>query len=262
MPANPLSLRLTALYRQRLLQSRQRVEREAAARWPTIEALDGTDWPARVGQVVAQAQGEAVRAAAGYLSAFVRLETGTTAAIVLDSRAYAGRSRDGRPLPEAYVSPLIGTRWMLKQGAEPDEALRYGLNRGRRMASVDFDHAHRTALLDAIEADDRFEGHRRATAGTCGACMALSGDGGAFDVHPGCQCVPQPVVTDVPDRFPLPSPQELFAAKTRAEQDEALGADVAEKVRKKTIELSDLVAVTPLATADDYITQKPLGADE
>jgi hypothetical protein len=261
MPANPLSLRLTALYRQRLLQSRQRVEREAAARWPTIEALDGTDWPARVGQVVAQAQGEAVRAAAGYLSAFVRLETGAQAPIVLDSRAYAGRSRDGRPLPEAYVSPLIGTRWMLKQGADPDEALTYGLNRGKRMVSVDFDHAHRTALLDAIGADDRFDGHQRATAGTCGACMALSGDGGAFNVHPGCQCVPQPVVTDVPDAFPLPSPAELFAAKTKAEQDEALGPEAAARVRSGDIELSDLVAVSPLATSDDFITQAPVQGD-
>jgi hypothetical protein len=259
MPSNPQSLRLTDLYRQRLLQSRQRVEREAAARWPTIEALDGTDWPQQLAQVVGQAQGEAVRATGGYLSAFLRLETGAPAAVTLDSRTYAGLSRDGRPLQEALRSPLIGTLGKLKEGATPDEALSYGLNRATRMVSVDFDHAHRSALLDTLEADDRFAGFERATAGTCGACMALSADGGPhFDVHPGCQCVPQPVVSGVPDLFSLPSPLALFASKTKAEQDEALGAEAADKVRSGAIELSDLVAVSPLATQPDFLTQAPI----
>jgi hypothetical protein len=126
------------------------------------------------------------------------------------------------------------------------------------MASVDFDHAHRTALLDVIDRDDRFTGWQRATSGTCGACMALSGDAGDFKVHPGCRCVPQPVVADVPDAFPLPSPAELFAAKTKAEQDEALGPEAADKVRSGSIELSDLVATSAIATADDFITQAPV----
>jgi hypothetical protein len=258
MPSNPQSLRLTALYRQRLLQSRNRVERQAAARWPTIQRFDTTAWPAEMGRVVQVAQAEAVRATAAYLATFAGLELGRVQTLQLDSRLYAGRSRDGRPLHEAYVSPLIGTRWMLKQGAEPDEALAYGLERGRRMASVDFDHAHRTALLDVIDRDDRFTGWQRATSGTCGACMALSGDAGDFKVHPGCRCVPQPVVADVPDAFPLPSPAELFAAKTKAEQDEALGPEAADKVRSGSIELSDLVATSAIATADDFITQAPV----
>jgi hypothetical protein len=259
MPSNPQSLRLTALYRQRLLQSRQRVEQQAAARWPTIEGLDGTAWPAEMGRLVATAQAEAVRATAGYLAAFLRLETGAYATVTIDSRQYAGASRDGRPLQEALRSPLIGTLGRLKRGDDPDDALAYGLNRATRMVSVDFDHAHRTAARETITADKRFAGFQRATAGTCGACMALSGAGGPrFDVHPGCQCVPQPVVAGARDMFPLPSPLALFESKTKAEQNEALGQEAADKVRSGTIELSDLVATSAIATADDFITQAPV----
>jgi hypothetical protein len=209
--------------------------------------------------VVGQAQAEAVRATGGYLSAFLRLETGRSGTVLLDSRAYAGLSRDGRPLPDAFRSPLIGTLAKLKEGADAAGALRYGLQRGQRMVSVDFDHAHRQALTDTIRSDDRFDRWERATAGTCGACMALSGAAGdEFLVHPGCLCVPQPVVSGVPDAFPLPSPAELFAAKTRAEQDEALGREAADKVRSGAVELSDLVAVSPIATAENFVTQKPV----
>jgi hypothetical protein len=214
-----------------------------------------------MGAVVAQAQGEAVRAAAGYLSAFVRLETGRLSSIVIDSRQYAGRSRDGRPLTEAYASPLIGTRWMLKQGAEPAEALTYGLQRATRMVSVDFDEAHITALLEAIDRDDRFDGWQRAVRGTCGACLATAtGPSGGlkWPRHPNCQCVCEPRLRGVKDRFARPTGAQIFAAKTKAEQDEALGPEAADKVRSGAIELSDLVAVSPIATADDFLTQAPV----
>ena len=207
MPANPLSLRLTELFRQRLLVDRQRLERQAIDRWPTIDALDTTDWAAAMAGTVTQAQADAVRAASGYLNAFVRLETGRnrldrrTANVTLNSRAYAGVSRDGRPLAEALVSPLIGVKAKLKEGATPEEALAYGLQRGTRMVSVDFDHAHRSALLEAIQADERFQGWQRAVRGTCAACLAVAtgpNDSTHFEVHPSCQCVSEPVVK--PDR--------------------------------------------------------------
>jgi hypothetical protein len=63
--------------------------------------------------------------------------------------------------------------------------------------------------------------------------------------------------------FPLsppvrPTGQELFDAKSEAEQDEMVGAAAAEAIRSGSIELSELVAVTPLATDQpDYITQAP-----
>lgn len=260
MPTNPRSLELTGLYRARLLAARSRVERQAVLLWPRIEGLDTTDWPARMAAVVGQAQTEAVRATAGYLTAFASLELGRRQRIAIDSHSYAGLSRDGRPLEEALQSPLVGVLAKLKQGESPDVALAYGLERGRRMVSVDFDHAHRQALTDTIDTDPRFDRWERATAGTCGACLALSGTSGLhFEVHPNCNCVPQPVVKGVRDRFPLPDAAALFAAKSKQEQDAALGADTAEKVRSGTVELSDLVATSTLATGtDNFITQAPV----
>jgi hypothetical protein len=261
MASNPLSLRLTDLYRQRLLVTRQRLEREATVRWPTIDRLDATDWADQLAQVVSRAQTEAARASAGYLSAFASLELRRPVRLQIDSAAYAGVSRDGRPLKDALRSPLIGVRARLKEGATSQEALGYGLQRAIRMVSVDFDEAHITALLEAIDRDDRFDGWQRAVRGTCGACLgAATGPSGGlkWSRHPNCQCVCEPRVRGVPDRFPRLTGAELFASKTKAEQDEALGPEAAEKVRSGAIELSDLVAVSPLATADDFLTQAPV----
>jgi hypothetical protein len=257
VPSNPKSLRLTGLYRERLLQARSRVEAEARARWPTIEQLDDTGWPGEMGQVVARSQLDAVRSTAAYLTAFLALETGRRRRVDIDTGMYAGRSRDGRILTDALRSPIIGVLGKLKEGWTPEQALDHGLNRALRMVSVDFDHAHRQALTDTVKVDDRFQGWQRVTRGTCGACMALSGSSGPhFEVHPGCQCVPQPVVAGVKDLFPVATAAELFRSKTKQEQDAALGPDTAEKVRSGSIELSELVAVTPLATDQpDFITQ-------
>lgn len=61
---------------------------------------------------------------------------------------------------------------------------------------MDFDHAHRTSLLEAIASDDRFDGWQRALAGTCGACASVASGVSHelhFQVHPSCQCVSEPV---------------------------------------------------------------------
>ena len=81
------------------------------------------------------------------------------------------------------------------------------------MVSVDFDHAHRTALLDAIDRDGRFDGWQRAIRGTCGACAALAtgpSDGLLFEVHPGCQCVSEPIVRGRSPEEALPDHTESW----------------------------------------------------
>jgi hypothetical protein len=59
---------------------------------------------------------------------------------------------------------------------------------------------------------------------------------------------------------PLPTGQEIFDSKSKAEQDEMLGPEAAERVRSGEAQLADLVAESPQATADDFITQAPTGA--
>lgn len=261
MPAQRRSLAVTDAYRSRLLAIRSRVEREAARRFPSIDQLDATDFPERMAAVLSQAQAEAVRVTAGYLAAFLSSELGQrTRPVSVSSRDFVGLSRDGRPLEEALRSPLIGVKAKLAEGAEFEVAVAVGRNRAARMAEVDLMHAARAALEDAIERDDRLEGWERATAGTCGACAALSGTSGPhFQVHPNCQCVSQPVVRGVSNRFPLPTGAEIFQRLTREEQDAQYGAEKADALRKGDIQVADLVATTELASdQQNFVTEASL----
>jgi hypothetical protein len=58
--------------------------------------------------------------------------------------------------------------------------------------------------------------------------------------------------------IPRPTGQEIFDAKSPAEQDAMLGPKAAEAVRTGEVGLEELVERSPLDTAPDYITQKPL----
>lgn len=217
MPANPRSLQLTDAYRRRLVQIGNGVEAEARQRWPSIETLDASDWPEQMARSLTRAQTEAVRLTAGYLGAFLRLEGSRGTVPAIDSRKYAGKSRDGRPLAEALQSPLIGVRAALKDGHSPAGALKLGLVRGTRTVSFETVQAGRDALLETVEFDDRVLGWQRSVSGTCAACMALSGTSGPrFEVHPNCACVPMPTVGvkdwlwgDKETRFSLSVPDEI-----------------------------------------------------
>lgn len=264
LPASRRSLDVTRQYRQRVGAIRSRVQAQAAREWPTIEGLDGSRWPARMAAAVAGAQTEAVRATAGYLTAYLATETGRRSrAVAIDTRRYAGVSRDGRPLAEAFESALIGVRAALAQGRPVEEALRSGLGRGQRIVGVDLDHAHRSALMDTLDRDDRFAGWERVTAGTCGACLALSGSTtGSFDTHPGCNCTPQPRVRGVPTVVKVATGIELFRALSRDEQDARFGPERAEALRAGDLEIGSLVRRNRLATgATDFITEAPAPPD-
>lgn len=263
MPRSRQSQQLTSAYRGRLVSITDRVQRAAVAQWPSIDGLDGTRWPDRMAIVVAGAQTEAARVGAAYLTAFLSSELAQRVPTVkIDSRQYAGLSRDGRPLTESLRSPVIGVLAALKDGKTAGEALAFGRQRAVRMVEVDVTHAARTSLMDAVAADGRLEGWERVTRGTCGACMALSGtQGHHFDTHPGCQCVPQPRVKGVPDEHPVPTGDVLFAAMSKAAQDEQFGEVKAAALRAGVISLTDLVDRSVLDTNQpDFITETPLNA--
>ena len=262
MPANPRSLRVTEAFRNRIFAVRSRLERQATDRWPGIED-DFTPWLAATAAATAGAQREAIRATSGYLAAYLTSELGRRAQPPpLKADRYVGIAWDGRPLTEALESPLIGVRSDLADGVEPEEALRAGLVRAVRMVGLDFDHAHRSALMDAVREDERFEDWERLTRGTCGACLALSSFGGPqFPVHPGCACIPQPVVAGVVKTVAVPTGEELFASKTPEEQDASLGPGAAEAVRNGEITLDELVGESRLDSGQEhFLTQAPLGA--
>jgi hypothetical protein len=101
------------------------------------------------------------------------------------------------------------------------------------MVSVDYDHAHRTALLDGLAADERFQGWQRAVTGTCGACagdiaveVSTNLPSIPLQVHPNCQCVTEPVIAP---RFRAvrkeTQDKTLLALKEREDEFIALGDD-------------------------------------
>ena len=268
MPANLRSHALVTAYRERLRLIRDRVQAEAERRWPAIEQLDSSDWSEWMSRALASAQTEAVRVSAGFLSGYLTSELGEpTRGPNLDPRPYAGRSRSGDPLAESLRSPLIGTLGALKEGRDPAEALRLGLERGRRMVEMDLMHAARASLQDGMERDERIEGWQRAVNGTCGACLgdiavevSVQLPGIPLRVHPNCLCQTVPVVSGVRNTLPLPSGREIFERMGRAEQDEQFGAEKAEALRSGDLGLADLVATSPLSTQDDFITERPFSA--
>ena len=246
-----------------MLALRERVQRQARQSFPGVtENFD--PWAESTAEAVSRAQREAVRATAGYLAALLISETGRRSRpLRIDAEKYAGVSRDGRKLAVSLRSPLIAVRAALSNDIPASEALNIGLVRAERMVGLDFDHAHRTALLEAIDSDDRFDGFQRYTRGTCAGCLAKSaevGHGLMFQVHAGCQCVSMPIVSGVPDTFPIPTGAALFASKTEEEQDEALGPAAADAVRSGEVSLDDLVGHSEMERGPDFLTQAPLGA--
>lgn len=266
MPRSQRSLQLTDAYRQRLVATRSALQARAERLWPTIETLDSTRWPELMAAALTQGQVEAVRLSAAYLGAFLTSELGRrTDPPAIDASPYAGKSFDGRHLYESLRSPIIGVLGGLKEGLSAPDSLSRGLQRATRMVGVDFDHAHHTALLSAIASDDRFDGWNRSLSGTCGACASVASGVSHelhFQVHPGCQCVASPVVSGVPNTFPVPTGAEIFADKSQDEQDEMLGPEAANAVRSGLITLDQLKGESDLEEAPNFITQRPLSAIE
>lgn len=267
MPASQRSLRVTELYRQRVFGIRDRLERQAWDRWPTIDD-DFDPWLAATAAATAGAQRDAIRATSGFLAAYLTSELGRRVQPPpLEADRYVGLARDGRPLTRSLNAPLIGLRAGLSAGLPAEEVLRAGLPRAVRQVGVDFDHSHRQALLDGMEADKRIEGWQRAVRGTCGACVgdiaievSVNLPSVPLLVHPYCQCVTVPVVTGTRNLVPLPTGQQLFERMSRQEQDDALGPGPAEQVRNGETSLADLVAESEIDTAQNFITQAPVGA--
>lgn len=271
MAANRLSLALTAAYREGINQAQATIAAQARVAWRRIPRdqpdldLEHGAWLDQVLPAAIAAQRRVAELSSGYLTAFLTSELDASAAgSELDLADYLGLARGGRALDAGLQSPLIGVKTALKRGDQLARALELGERRALRILWLAVDDAARSSLRDAMLLEDRVSGYRRAVRGTCGACLGAAArtyaSGTRFPVHPGCQCVSEPVVDGVRDRFPRPTGAALFAAMSRDEQDDALGPQAAELVRNDEISLEDLVGTSPQETADDFITQAPTGA--
>lgn len=276
MPANLEALRATNAYRARLLAIRQQTIRAAALQWRGLDFADldasFARWQQATALVTAGAQGAAAGLASAYLTHYLRASLGARAhpAPAIDTAAYAGRSRDGRPLAEALRAPLYTVKIALGQGNAPAAAASIGFARAQRTVAAETMAASRGALSDGIREDDRVVGWRRAVdGGACGACLgsatgAIFPDEDVPEVHDYCRCLAEPVVRGVRERTPRQTGPELWAAMTPAAQDALFagrgGKDKADLIRSGAASLEDLVHRSPMATRRDDITEAPLEA--
>jgi len=275
VPASRLALRLTDAYRDRLLRLRDRALGLIANRWRSIE-LDALDdsyqrWLTSSTTLTSTTQQQSVRLTAAYLGAFIAAELGEPPEPVgVEEGRYAGVGQDGRPMTEILAPGLITVKRAITDRRPPQRALQMGLNRATRTIASELLWSSRQALADAMERDERVTGWRRVTSrNPCGACLA-SATGTILEpaelprTHPHCRCTAEPVASPTRERFPRLTGRELFDRMTREQQDELFrgrgGAEKAELLRSGAVPLEALIAVSPMATQDDVLTEAPLSA--
>jgi hypothetical protein len=274
MAATEQAFQLTNNYRQQQSTVTENAVAILAALWRTIS-------PAQLSATYPSFLAPAVRAltvaqqisgglSAGYLPAFIGAETGTVpAAPAVDVAARAGVTVDGRPLEQAVGRGLVQIKMALATGRPIEPAMNTGLAFVVRTARTEVPQAGRDILSEAMNQTHQVHGWVRVTsARPCGACLA---DAGHFHirhaplpVHSACQCTAEPVVRNLPDRFPRPTGQQIFDRMTPAEQDALFagrgGADKAELIRSGATPLADLATVQETHNSGRWITETPLAA--
>jgi hypothetical protein len=270
MPGSPRSLLITDAYRDRLNALADRLAALTLTQWQrvTLVNLDGShaDWLAATTAMLDAAQRAGVHLTAAYLAAFIGSETGRAQVELprLDDGRFAGLADDGQALAVPLGKTLIGVKAALKDGKQPEDALRQEGARAVRLAGMAVLAAPRAALADQIASHPMLVGWQRVTHGGCGACLAAAARGydrhEPMHVHPHCHCSQEPVVRGVPDAAPRATGPEIFHRMTTEQQDEALGPDAAQLVRQGRVAWPDLIAVSPMEVGADYITQAPIEA--
>lgn len=267
MPSSLRSLRVTDRFSRQLAATSARVVGEASSRWRlAAEDFDGSyrEWLSGVVPVVAQAQGQNVRLAQGYLSAFLLSETGRRVRLPkVDAGLFVGRSRDGRALEEAWGSPPIKAKVAIGDGKSVGEASDVAKAAALHLVNVDTYHAARGPLSALMSAVSAIQGYTRVTGGNaCGACLGAA-DGTVFasdevfEIHANCDCVAEPVVEGA-GRVRRESGQQIFGKLSLSEQNARLGDEAAEAVRSGLVTVGDLVGRSPMKTEPDWLVQKPL----
>jgi hypothetical protein len=264
------SLQITDAYQAHLVTLAHRARAAAAADWGRmvdLEDLDRTQpaWARTIAATLAALQGAGTRLTAAYLAAFLTSELGRPIAPAhLDENRYVGASRAGKPLADALVSTVITVKQAIAAGHDRGQAGQEGLHQAVRLAGAETLAPPRAALADLMAGDDRIAGWRRVTSGGCGACIAAAAHPFSaqepMKIHDGCKCTAEPVVRDVPDRFPRRNGHEIFNAMTAPEQDDLLGAEKAQLIRSGQVPLTALIATSPMASIPDAITEAPLEA--
>lgn len=223
---------------------RRRIAATAAAAamlaWQHLDTADLTaSWirtaPA-IHTAVASGQLAAASSATGYVSAVLGVDGDSTPAALVDPRAFAGTTADGRSLDTLIRLPLAATYQRLRDGAKPGEALRIGGDLLALLTDSEVADAGRGADSVAMAADQRVSGYVRIiSGGACGRCAILAGRwyrwNAGFDRHPHCNCQQVPAAEEGQMREHQLDPSAYFASLSRAEQNRAFTVAGAQAIR-------------------------------
>jgi len=268
MAANSRSLLITDRFGRRLAQVAQRLKLELDGRWSLDPGdFDGSYdlWRRVAVNMITAAQRHNLHLASGYLAAFSASETGRrTPPPTFDADEYVGMSRDGKPLTEALDRPLIDAKRAMSDGKDVATASSTARATALRSAQMDAYHAARGPVAGHLQVSGQAKGWRRVVVGeTCGACLAAA-DGrimppsAGLKIHPGCDCVAEPVLSGVEERFYRPDGKQIFESQPLAVQDESLGSTTASLVREGEIDLADLFSEVTTEGGNTFIKQRPI----
>ena len=268
MPANPRSLRITDLYGRRLKAASIQLVRQVQARWRLTGDFDAdyAAWLAFAIPATTAAQRFGVQLTAGYIAAFESSERSRPVPPpALNAESVVGRSRDGRPLREAWTSPPIKAKLAVREGKSTPEASRIAYDAASRLVRFDTDEAARIVMSEHLRRNEGIIGYRRVSQGetTCGGCLAAE-DGEVlspvedFASHPGCDCVAEPVYGDVDDLFRHPTGQQRYNQLSPEEKVEAVGAEAAQLIDSDEIRLAQLEGRFETARGQDFLVERPV----
>jgi hypothetical protein len=274
VPGNAHSLAITAAYRTQLVTLRDRFARAVAVGIPHF-APDNFDrsWGAWVGPasaLVTTGQRTAATMSDAYLTRFTGSELGQAIQPQgLNPDDYAGHTPTGTPLLASMRGPLIHAKLAIGQGATVAAALAIGASWAFRDARADIMGAGRTALTDAMRAEDRIIGWERITSDSpCGACLDLADQGlrrtdEDLEIHASCACTAEPVLAGVDQTESRPTGMDYFNSLDEEQQNALFagrgGDDMASGLRDGSINLDDLVTRHEVG-GQTYISETPLSA--
>lgn len=224
-----------AHYRAQQQIARQTAE-QAQALWSQVQpgaVLDS--WLALLQAVIEVLMGGQVAAAGltnSYLAAMAA-QQGIPPGAPVNPLAFAGVAADGRALAGLLMQPALRTLGLLTRGADDETALRSGLASLVQIVDTEVSDASRAADQVGITANRRWVTYvRHVTLPACGRCIILAGRTYSYSTgflrHPQCDCTMVPYHEG---DTPPPSPDDLFAQMSEAEQNRAFTVGGAEAIR-------------------------------
>lgn len=263
MASNARSVALAAAYQERVVAIADRTQR--AARGLVVVDPDdpAASWQRileQVTQLVSAAQSASSTLALGYFRAMGTLELGAPPELGEVRPNNIGFTEDGRSITDALGAPRGRFFKKLDEGLDFADLVPETIESVGRMAQFEVMDAGQRELAHQVAQSDQAQGWRSRSRGTCGACLALDNGSNISrrpPFHPHCVCVME-IDFGTDDEVTRPTGAQRFDALPSEQQNDALGFEKAELLRRRLISWDDLVAINTFKEWTPVITEAPL----